>query len=246
MFLQTVHPFELIKKQYVFKLRAFVDSISSLVGIQLLAILFSLGGIGSSGSFSGGMSISVKYFSADLVIAFTMMWGFTTAITMTTKPQRYQDFTFVTNRLTSNLANVFFLLTVSVIGATTALLSKKLILFIATIFMDMEFFAPPFMVDGFFIGILATILYILLASALGYFIGVLVQMSRLFVFAIPALFIGSLFLDAASNRNPLMMDILEFYFLESSVLLFLVKVIFSIAILFLSSIFILNRMEVKK
>lgn len=246
MSLKTVHPLQIIKKQYDFKLRANIDSLSSLVGIQLLGIIFSLWGVATSGSFSENISISAKYYSADLVIAFTMIWGFTTAITITTKPHRYQDFIFVTNRLTSNVANICFLVTASVIGGVTAILSKRLLILVATFFFDLVLYGTPFLFKQFLLGIIATILYILFASALGYLIGVLVQVSRLFVFIIPALFVGSLFLSEALQRDPIVMEMMQFYFLESSFFLFLIKTVLTAVLLFIASIMILNRMEVKK
>ena len=63
---------EIVKKQYLFKLKANIDSFSSLVWIQLLAILFSFGGIGSSGMGMGEMNIDVKYYSSDMVIVFSL------------------------------------------------------------------------------------------------------------------------------------------------------------------------------
>ena len=100
-----------VKKQYFFKLKANIDAFSSLVWIQLLAHLFSLGGVASMGMGGTNLSVDVKYYSADLVIGFTMLWAFVTAITITTKPYRNHDFTFVTNRLSSSLSNILFLLT---------------------------------------------------------------------------------------------------------------------------------------
>jgi hypothetical protein len=49
MSLKTINLAETVKKQFVFKLKANIDVFSSLVGIQLLAILFSLNGVGSMG-----------------------------------------------------------------------------------------------------------------------------------------------------------------------------------------------------
>ena len=140
MSLKTINLAETVKKQFVFKLKANIDVFSSLVGIQLLAILFSLGGVASMGMGGANLSVDVKYYSADLVIVFTMLWSFVTAITITTKPYRNHDFTFVSNRLSSSLSNILFLLTASFIGSITALLSGNLVKLLVSILFKQGLF----------------------------------------------------------------------------------------------------------
>ena len=45
MSLSTTNVSQTVKKQFFFKLKANIDSLSSLIWIQLLAILFSFGGV---------------------------------------------------------------------------------------------------------------------------------------------------------------------------------------------------------
>ena len=246
MSLPSVNPAEIVKKQYFFKLRANIDAYSSLVGIQLLAILMSLWGSGSSGIYSEALSVDVKNYSADIVIAFTMIWGLTTAITITTKPFRFHDFTFVTNRITSGLSNLFFLLTISVVGGILAMLARNLIILIAYSFFNQELYGSPAIGKEFILGMFISILYIFFVSSFGYLIGTLVQVNKASVLIIPVLVIGSVFIDATMQRNPMVMNILEFYFMESSPLIFTLKALVSAIILFAASIMIMNRMEVRK
>ena len=110
MSLLTTNVSQTVKKQFFFKLKANIDSLSSLIWIQLLAILFSFGGVSSMWSSNGEASIEVQYFTSDIVVVFTFIWSFVTAITITTKPYRHHDFTFVTNRLSSSLSNILFFL----------------------------------------------------------------------------------------------------------------------------------------
>ncbi len=249
MSLSTINTAKVVKQQYRLKLKSNIDAFSSLVWIQLLAILFSLGGVASQGTHSEGMSISIKYFSADMVIAFTMIWGLVTAITITTKPYRYYDFSFVTNRVTSSLSNIIYLITASLIGGVTAMLAKGLLIIIGYFFLGFQ------LLDGqsqfldardFVVGLIACVLYIFFISSIGYLIGTLVQVSRLFILVVPVLFVGSLFLDGMLGREPLMMKTLQFYFTEPSLLVFTIKVVISSALLFATAISILNRMEVRK
>ncbi|MBB6447028.1 hypothetical protein [Bacillus benzoevorans] len=242
----TVNPAEIVKKQYFFKLRANIDAFSSLVGLQLLAILISLWGTSSSGIYSGALSIDVRNYSSDIVIAFTMIWGFTTAITITTKPFRHHDFTFVTNRVTSGVSNVLFLLTASVVGGILAMLARNLIILIVYSFFNQELYGSPMSDKGFFLGLFVSILYIFFVCSIGYLIGTLVQVNKAAVLIIPALVIGSIFFDAGMQRNPTVMNILEFYFLESSPWTFALKALITAVVLYSASIAITNRMEVRK
>ena len=246
MSLTTANPAEIVKKQYFFKLKANIDAFSSLLGIQLLAILFSLGATSSISSNNNGFSVDIKYYSADVVIAFTMIWGFVTAITITTKPYRHNDFTFVTNRITSNISNMLFLLTASIIGGVTAMLAKNVTVILTSIFFHSELYGPVFQVKEFIIGLFVSILYIYFISSLGYLIGTFVQVNRIFILLLPVLMIGSLFIDGMAGKEPTIMHIFQFYFMEPSLLIFTIKAVATTALLFIASITILNRMEVRK
>lgn len=246
MSLSTANLFDTVKKQFAFKLKANIDTFSSLVGLQLLAILFSLGGSGSFMSSSQGMHLQVKYYSADVVIIFTMLWALVTAITITTKQNRNNDFTFVTNRLSSGLSDILFLLIGSLVGAITAMLSKYLPLVIAILIFHEDLYSAPLDVSHIFLGFAMSFIYIFAVSSIGYLVGILVQVNKLFAGFIPVLVIGSLFLDASMQREPTVISIFQFYVMEPSILLFTLKMILTSALLFLASIFILNRLEVKR
>ena len=92
------------------------------------------------GMGGANLSVDVKYYSADLVIVFTMLWSFVTAITITTKPFRNHDFTFVSNRLSSSLSNILFLLTTSFIGSITALFSGNLVKLLVSVLFKQGLF----------------------------------------------------------------------------------------------------------
>lgn len=235
-----------VKKQYFFKLKSNIDSFSSLIGIQLVAILFSFGGVASSGMSGNGVNIDVKYYSSDIVIVFTLIWVFVTAITITTRPYRNHDFTFVTNRLSSSISNILFLLTASIIGGVTAMLAGNLQKVLSYILFDLESYGSRAGVNEFIFGMCATILYLFLISSIGYFIGTLVQVSKLFSLIIPVMIIGSLFLEAAMNKEPFLINIFQSYVMESAFLLFIVKAIITTAVFFVASISILNRLEVRR
>ncbi|KQL17557.1 hypothetical protein [Cytobacillus solani] len=237
---------DIVKKQYLFKLKANIDSFSSLIWIQLLALLFSLGGVGSTLASSGYLSIEVKYYSADLVIAFTMIWAFVTAIIITTKPYRNQDFTYVTNRLSSSLANIIFLLTASIIGGITAMLVNNLLKIIAYFIFNEQLYSFQSGFRELALGISMTILYVFCISAFGYLVGTLVQVSKLFILFVPVLFFGTILLKTSVQKEPFLTSIFKFYFFEPSLLLLLLKILLTSCLFFFTSIAILNRMEVRR
>ncbi|HEY2420124.1 MAG TPA: hypothetical protein VGI04_01830 [Neobacillus sp.] len=249
MSLTKVKMLDVIKKQYVYKLKAYIQVFMTLVILQLLAILFSFNGVGGSGGGSSTINFERHYYSADIVVSFTLLWGFITAVLITTKAYRNDDFVFVTNRVSNNLANMFFALTASIIGAITAMLSTYLIKVIMYFFAGNTFVKSINEIAGpseFLLGIFATTLYIFLFSALGYFVGTLVQINKLFVVVLPALLFGSIFLLEGRGNPGIVQTTYEFIFTESSMPLFIVKIIVSAGLLFSAAFVISNRMEVKQ
>ncbi|TQS71018.1 hypothetical protein DX933_16790 [Ornithinibacillus gellani] len=239
---------ETVWNQYCFKLKSFYGMFRSIIILQVIAIGFtSLAGVASTGSGSMTISFNVQYYSADAVIAFTMIGLFINGIQMTTKPFREDDFVFVTNRLSQNLSNMAFLLTVSVATGITALLSRNVIEMIRyflpehSYMQDMDGPNTWYMVVG---GGIATILYIAACSALGYLVGSLVQLYKGLVIIIPAVVIGySVILG--TQEGYIMGKIWAFYFSEHHLGLFAVKLICTIAICYGAAILLLNQKEVR-
>lgn len=238
-----------VKKQYTYKLKSYIQVFSTLIFVQLLAILFSFGGVGMMGSSSDRIEVDIHFFSADIVVAFTMLWAFITAIIITTKAYRNDDFLFVTNRISSNISNLMFLITASFIGGITAMLSSHLMRVI------MYFFIGQKSVNGtsvrdvpieLVLGISTTIFYVFLFCAIGYFVGTLVQLNKIFVILLPALFFGILFLGEGSGNAGVAKFVFEFIFTESSLPLFFAKVIVVSGLLFSSAFVLSNRMEVRQ
>jgi hypothetical protein len=240
---------DVVKKQYHFKLKAYIQVFMTLVILQLLAILFSLTGVGMSGMSSDSIKIEVRYYSADIVVVFTILWGFITAILITTKAYRNDDFVFVTNRLSSNLSNMLFLLTASIIGGVTAMLSTYLMKVIMY-FLAGDLFGKSTNVIAspieFLVGLFATILYIFLFCAVGYLVGTLVQISKIFVVLLPAILFGSVFLAAVRGNAGIVQNVYEFLFTESSLPLFIVKITAAVCLLLSSAFVLSNRMEVRQ
>lgn len=236
---------EVVKKQYSYKLRAYIQVFMSLVFIQVLGILFSFNGTGMMGTSSYSFDISVHFYSADIVVVFTMLWGFISSILITTQAYRNDDFAFISNRLSSNLSNMLFLLTISIVGGLTAMLSSHVIRILMFVLGQTEYVFTPTGVSEWIIGFIATTLYVLLCSAIGYFLGTLAQIQKVFVILLPVVFIGILILGAATSNGTIIQYVFEFIFEEASFALFIVKIGCLAALLFSGSALLSNRMEVR-
>ncbi|MBM6617414.1 hypothetical protein [Bacillus suaedaesalsae] len=237
-----------VKRQYKFKLKSYIGAFTTLIAVQVVAMLFSSTGTGGYGTSSESYSINVSYYSANLIIAFTMLWSFITSVLITTKAYRYEDFMFVTNRLTSSLSNVLFLLTASIVGGISAMFAgylQKIYLFYISEGANLISATTP--LTELVIGLVAASLYMLLFSALGYFVGMLTQLHKLFIVIIPTVFLGSLFLSARHNGEVnFITKVIELFIQETSLLLFAVKVLTVAAALFYGSLVICNRLEVRR
>jgi hypothetical protein len=244
MSLSKTNVLDIVKKQYAYKLRAYVQVFTSLVFIQMLGILFSFNGVGMSGGGSNTLEVNVHYYSADIVIAFTVLWAIISAILITTQAYRNDDFVFITNRMSSNLSNILFLLTASIIGGITAIMSTYVMKVLMYVLGRTEFLSSSIAASDMIIGFGATILYVLLGTAIGYFIGTLVQLNKLFVVLIPGILIGIMVLGAGMNGGFLLEGI-EFIFMESSFALFFIKIAILVILLFSGSILMSNRLEVR-
>lgn len=239
----------LIKKQYTFKLRSYHGMFSTLIILQCVAILITVFGGGSIiGSGINDTMITLKSYSADTIIGFTYIWIFISSILLTTKAYREEDFTFVTNRLSSHLANVCFLVTASIVGGLTSLLSGFLIKVIMRYIFNVSDLLAPQMdmtLQMFLSGLLATILFMLLFGGLGYILGTMIQMHRMMIFILPVLFFSMLFFSETIGSEQLIIKITKFYFAETSIVLFVCKAIITALLMFIVTLTMSNRLEVR-
>ncbi|MGE8204826.1 hypothetical protein ACQKP0_09705 [Heyndrickxia sp. NPDC080065] len=248
MSLIEIRQTEIVKKQYFFKLKSYAQFFSTMMILQVISFFLAIGGTDSYESGSNYFRVHITYYSATAIISLTCLWAFISAILITTKANRYDDFAFITNRVTSHLSNILFLLTASIIGGITSFLSGFLLKMIIYSFKNTEFLhgsSFTLTISEIFIGITATILYVLLFFALGYLVGTLVQLHKIFIVIIPGLLIG---LNILSLRNSGYFTemIAGFFYNESSFLIFFIKVILTAGLLFTISIAISNRLEVRK
>jgi hypothetical protein len=248
MYLTKVSLWGVVKKQLRFKIKSYRGMFTSLMLLQIIGLLFSIGGEGGGGGGSETFSYNMNYYSGNILLAFMMIWAFISAIVVTTQAYRFDDYSFVANRLSSHLSNILFLGWASIIGGVTFLLASQS-LKLAILFqkgrevIESQPMTLPQMAEG----LTATILYLFLFTALGYLAGILVQRSKVFIIILPALLFGSLFLNVfLASESTYVIDIGQIFVRETSFLLFLLKVLLTSAIAYGVSVLISNSLEVRK
>ncbi|NLZ93323.1 MAG: hypothetical protein GX922_04810 [Firmicutes bacterium] len=245
MSLSTINLFTNVKRQLNYKLKANAGILFSLVAVQLLAALLSYNGTVSIGWGSGTSFISLRLVSGDIIIIFSLIWAFTAGLIVAANSQRY-DFVFVTNRLSSNLSSVAVLFILSVGGGVSATLCGILLrvyLLLNNNSISSTYLSPYILL----IGICSAVLYSLLFSAIGYFLGILSQRNKAYAVLLPALFFGLLFVEARSvGSTRHILSVIYFFIKESSLLIFALKILLAVALLYSAVILIANRMEVRQ
>lgn len=248
MSLPKISLWDIVKKQFRFKLKSYRGMFTSLMMLQIIGILFSLGGEGGGGGGSDSFSYEMKYYSGSFILAFMMIWAFLSAIIVTTQAYRFDDYAFVANRMSSNLANILFLGWASIIGGVTFLLASQSLKLSVLILQEQDYIVSQRlsmlqMAEG----LVGIILYLFLFTALGYLVGMLVQRNKIFILLLPALLFGSLFINVIfASESSLLIEVGRIFVKETSFLLFLLKVLFTSAVAFGSAIFLSNNLEVRK
>lgn len=230
-----------IKTQFNFKLRAYAGILIPLIVVQIMAFLFSLGGVGSTIS----SNISIKHISGDIILIFSLLYMLIAGINMGRNSVK-KDLIFVSNRLTAHISNVLFLATASLIAGITATMCG-IFLRVVMYFAYSDFIAANLNPLTLLSSVFVASLYALLISAVGYFSGALTIKNRIFIAILPALFIG-LFMVPSGGQEPipLLFLIVSFFSGEESPFLFIFKSLSVSALAFGSVILISNRTEVKE
>lgn len=238
---------EIAKRQFVFKLNANAPVFTMLIVLQIIATVF-MGGASTSGYESWDEPFSFTYTTVtnDGQVGLTMFWALIVGFLLTSAAQRNESFAFVTNRLTYQLANFYFFCTAALLGGvTTVMLGSvmKIITLVANkgVIETAGLFSAP---GDFFAQIFVMTIYTLLLMLIGYTIGIFIQLSRLFVMLFALIWIAftqSSFL----MRNADASGLLHFFYGETSILLFIVKIVAVILILFGISFWVTNRLEVR-
>lgn len=238
----------IVLKQYVYKLKGHSGLVYSLMFTQLIGLLLSMGPRAGSSSGSDFLSVSVRTYSADTIQIFSFVWMIVIASLLGSKAYRSMEFSLVTNRVSSHLSNILLLVTCSVFAGMTATLMSVL----QRIIMVFTLRPSEFIFDGLriapadlFLGIFVSSLYMLLLAAGAYLVRMIIELNKSFgillTIILVAFVFGTVRIFALHVEN-----FIRFYASESSLGIFVLKVLFTVLVLFGLSIFTSNRMEVKR
>lgn len=239
--------YDVIKTQYQFKCRAHHGMFSTMIIVQLIAVLFSFGN-NQVGVGVNNISVNAVGYSGNMIIILTIVWAGIMAFRLTTKQSKNMTFTFVTDRKTNHISNILFTVTLSIIGG----LSAYFLSFVFTISMyiwkgpKMLLFNEEITVKGLLIGLVATILYALLFSAVAYFFGEVIQLHKIFIIIVPTTILGFIIITANFDSVEWINRIIPFVLFETNFFLFFVKCITISSVLFLLSVMVGQRLEVRK
>ncbi len=247
MSLTEISFLQVVQKQYLFKLRSYTDLFLSLVAVQLIALLFTTAGmVGSSGIGWNNIAIKISFYSGTGIFIFSLFWMTVVSFVLTLPPYRHVDFSFVSNRLSSNLANLAYLLTATLVAALSTTLGSILVRNISYYFGEKKYLlSPNFGVSptDFLTSLAVATLYLLLLSGIGYLAGSLIQLHRSLYTILPALLFAA-FLFMASNSPHHLCKMVYFYTLENSPALFVLKILISLLLLWGGAVLLSNQTEV--
>lgn len=242
--IQKVSISEAVKKQYFYKLKAYQGMFSTMIIFQLIGLFFSFQGEFVSTSHNN-IAVTTNVYAADLIVAFNILWVFTMAIYLTNKASKNMMFTFVTDKRTNHLANLLFIITMSVIGGMTATLLGYVVRLAVIGYFGLEhiLFFDPITLIGLLTSIATAVLYSLFVAIIGYTFGELVQLHKIFMFIVPVTILGYFITGINLFDEP---SLITFFFFESNFSLFAIKIILTSALLFLIATQFGRNLEVRR
>ncbi|KUP04730.1 hypothetical protein Q75_14895 [Bacillus coahuilensis p1.1.43] len=239
-----VSKWQVVMKQFHYKRKAYVSIFLTLIFVQILGMLFSFTSNGGGSGDSIGISYGYTLYSSSAIIMMTLLWAFISSLLLTTKAYKFDDFLFVTNRLTSNVSNVLFLLFMSLLGAITTSLASLVFRLLLFLLKDSESLVMMNMgIGDWIMGVVVAFLYILLVATIGYLIGTVFQWGIIGRILVPVVVLSTLF--SRQGEDSLVVLIGSIYVEEPVFLLYFVKVFLTAGLLLTLSTILTNRMEVR-
>ncbi|EHL08037.1 hypothetical protein HMPREF0322_01434 [Desulfitobacterium hafniense DP7] len=239
---------QVILKQYGYKLKGHSGLIYSLIIVQLLAILLSLGSSSGMSSNSDLISIAVRTYTGDILLICSLLWLMVVASLLGSQPYRSMEFSVVNNRLVSHASNILLLLTYAAYAGVTSTLAVIIHrLMLSATLKEGEFLLGGLQIipQDLLLGIFVATLYFILVAATVYLIqsfslhskglGIILWIC-FFAFGFGTVRIFDFNLG----------KVLEFYAAETSLGVFVLKVFCTAVLFFGSSMLITKGMEAKR
>jgi len=242
---KTIKFWPVVFKQFLFKWNVNKDMFTTLAILQVIALFFSYSG---SGTFHYMDGVELNFHTSDILIVFTMIWLLVIGVQILRPMNELPTYTMTANRKVDHMSNIVWLVVMSGIGTVTVLLASVLLQLIMNYMSGSIAIMPevPLTFWSYITGAVTTFIYLIFAGAFGYFFSVLSQWNQLVKIIIPFFLIGTLFIAPAIIPDDLLISIFSFIFLEKVFIVFVLKMIVIISLLFAASIGIGNRLEVRK
>ena len=90
-------------KKYLLKVRANSGYLGGLILVHLLALGLALSSSISLGMGTNNLKIVLHTYSSQLIVVFSVVWSFITAIALASRGSKDASFTFPGNRLTDSV-----------------------------------------------------------------------------------------------------------------------------------------------
>lgn len=168
----------IVAQLFAFRLKSHLGFFATLVVVHALSVTFSLFIGPTIGTTMGQDWITIRDLDNAVVLHFTRLWVFVVAFLLTTKPCRNADAPLVSNRLSSTLADIAFILTCSLLGGLLGASSAAFVRLVAVVVYagalvvrDSFFLAPSELLMGSLLGSLSMALF----GSLGYLSGALMR-----------------------------------------------------------------------
>ncbi|WP_144511405.1 hypothetical protein [Bacillus sp. FJAT-22090] len=243
MFLSNNTLGEIVRTQVKFKMSAYSGAIVSLIFVQLLGLLFSMNGFSTMSTGVNNATVHIITITSDTVFAFVAIWALFVGKLMTTKAYRYDDFSYVASRLSSNLANISVLCLMSIFAGVTAFLSNYLLRVVLLLFGESDYVKSSNVLEnplGSIVTIGVMIVLLIVISAGGYLWGMLVEIHKAFTFLLLLLIV--IMLATKTGQT-----ILQYVFMENeSIVILAIKFIGISIVFFTLAILCSNRLEVRQ
>jgi len=249
MYLTEPKLFDIVKKQFIFKMNASGAAFTTLIILQIITSLTGTIGTGRFPKFSEYPNVEFILTSNDGSVALTILWAIILGGLITSNARKKESFAFVSTRISHHLSNMIFMLTASIIsGITAALMGSAIKLFAFLKYGDIIVNTPGLLANPteFFARIIVAIAYTLLFFLVGYTIGSFI--ARKIWFILVVLLIGwifSSFILGFWNGPQAFEGVSNFYGNEQSIALFLIKIIVTVITLFAVSVATTNKLEVR-
>lgn len=236
---------EVVKQQFLFKLRSNAAVFTVLFVLQIISMVLMNGAAMTSGMGTGSFELEWNLISTDGVMGLTFFWAMVFGFLMTTQGQRNAAYLYVVTPRTENLANFCLFGFASLIAGITTVLSGGFVKLLAQlqgvqlITETAGLFAEPYQ---FFTRVLAMAVYTFLIMMLVYTIFIIFQMNRVLILPFILLWFA---VSQSTTPSNWFGDVINFFYKEHSILLFLNKAGMTAVLLATLSLVISKRIEVK-